>query len=146
MKVIKLLRVVAVMVSLSAVSVAHAGPQVRITFRNNSDTTAAYDVAGSSAYSYAEASPKPLPHVEPRSSDVFNVAGGLTADVTSAIFQYRIGRKVCKFKTSYLKTPGRGAIPKWSKSADASGGARCDVKVTYADPRTHDWAVEFTMR
>jgi hypothetical protein len=133
--------------SLAAVGVAQAGPQVKITFKNNGSSDAIYDVRGSSAYSYAEANPKPEPRVSMGESSVFYVRGAQSADVTTVVFQYRMGAKTCKFKTSYLKLPSRGGtLPKWGKSAEPGGGARCDVRVTSADMSSHDWTVEFTMR
>ncbi|WP_268799218.1 hypothetical protein [Pseudomonas huanghezhanensis] len=132
--------------AFSNINMAQAGPPVQIVFNNKGNMDAVYDVARSSAYSYSEAKPKPLPKVNAGAFDTYSVAGSLSPDVTTASFQYRMGSKVCKFKTSYVKLPGRGVPPKWNKSAEASGGARCDVKVTSANVATHAWAVEFTMR
>lgn len=137
---------VAVVSALSTVGVAQAGPEVQITFKNNSVSEAVYDTLGSSAYSYGEASPKPAATVRGGESNVSKVRGGLSVDVTSVVFQYRIGTKTCKFKTSYLKLPGRGVPPKWTKSSEPGGGARCDARITATNAATHAWAVEFTMR
>jgi hypothetical protein len=137
---------VIVMLATTA-GIAQAGPTVTVTFKNNGNATADYDVVGSSAHSYAEANPKPEPSVGAGKSDVYHVRGGQSPDVTTAIFQYKIGTKVCKFRTSYLKIPGRnGIVPKWKKSDEATGGARCEARITSANAATHDWAVEFTMR
>ncbi|MEQ7919675.1 hypothetical protein ABQX22_10820 [Xanthomonas sp. WHRI 1810A] len=137
---------ITVVSALITVGVAQAGPEVQVVFKNNGASDAIYDVTGSSAYSYSEAQPKPKGEVKAGESDNYKVTGSLSPDVTTVVFQYKSGGKVCKFKTSYLKLPGRGVAPKWNKSADASGGARCDVRVTSTNPATHAWAVEFTMR
>lgn len=143
----KRLKVVIATAGLMAAGIAQAGPEVTITFKNAGNMEAVYDVVGSSAFSYAEANPKPGRRVKPGESDVYHVKGRQSPDVTSVVFQYTMGPKICKFKTSYLHLPGRsGKAPKWDKSAQASGGARCDVNVTSANMATHDWAVEFTMR
>ncbi len=131
---------------LMAAGLVQAGPEVQITFKNNGGSEAVYDPLGSSAYSYGEANPKPAATVRSGESSVSKVRGSLSSDVTSVIFQYKIGSKTCKFKTSYLKLPGLGAVPKWNKSADASGGARCGIRITSTNVATHAWAVEFTMR
>lgn len=123
-----------------------AGPEVTVTFKNDSDFEAEYDVVGSSAYSYGEANPKPPVKVGLRDSKVFKFKGVQSPDVTTVSFQYRIGSKTCKFKTSYLKLPGRNGGPKWNKSAVAGGDARCEAQVTSTSFSNHDWAVEFTMR
>lgn len=73
---------------LVAAGAAWAGPPVQITFKNNSDQDAVYDPIGSSAVSYAAASPKPAETVRGGESFVFNVTGGPSPDITSAIFQY----------------------------------------------------------
>jgi hypothetical protein len=126
---------------------AQAGPEVTITFKNNSDTNAAYDVVGSSAYSYAEANPKPKPDVLARQSDVYRAKGAQSPDVTTVVFQYKMGAKICKFKTSYVKLPSRGGtVPKWNKSEQSLGGARCEARITGTNFATHDWAVEFSMK
>lgn len=135
-----------VALSVSVSSAVLAGPSVTVTFKNNSDMDAEYDAVGSSAVSYAAASPKPGVTVPPGRTDIYVVTGALSPDVTSVIFQYKIGRKVCKFKTSYLKLPGRGAAPRWVKGEEASGGARCDAKITSTNASTHAWSVEFSMR
>lgn len=137
---------VAVVSALSTVGVAQAGPEVQVTFKNNSSSEAVYDTLGSSAYSYGEASPKPAATVAGGESNIYKVRGGLSADVTSVVFQYRVGAKTCKFKTSYLKLPGRGVPPRWNKSSESGGGARCDARITATNVSTHAWAVEFTMR
>ena len=145
MKVSSVVKVGAVALALSA-GAAHAGPEVAITFKNNSDVDAVYDVVSSNPATYAQADPKPKKDVAPGTSTFFKVRGAVSPDLTAAIFQYKVGNKVCKFKTSYLKLPGRYGQPKWKKSADATYGARCDVKVTSVNFTNHDWAVEFTMR
>jgi hypothetical protein len=137
---------VVVVSALSTVGVVQAGPEVEVTFKNNSSSEAFYDTSGSSAYSYGEASPKPAATVAGGESNISRVKGGLSADVTSVVFQYRIGSKTCKFKTSYLKLPGRGVPPRWSKSSEPGGGARCEARITATNVSTHAWAVEFTMR
>lgn len=134
-------------IGLALMSSAQAGPTVNITFKNNGSSIAEYDVIGSSAYSYSEANPKPPEGVAPGTSSRFAVLGRLSPDVTTAIFQYRMGTKFCRFQTSYVKLPGRGgAAPKWTKSAKAEGGAWCDIRVVSTDMRTHNWSVEFIMR
>jgi hypothetical protein len=132
--------------SIAATSgVALAGPEATVTFKNNSDQAAIYDPVSISAYTYAHANPKPPDNVAALSTDFFRVQSPIP-DLTQVIFQYKIGRKVCRFKTSYVKLPGLNGRPKWNKSVEESGGARCDVKVTAINYSNHNWAVEFTMR
>jgi hypothetical protein len=144
MKLTKLVAVAAVSVAVS-IGVAFAGPEATITFKNNSDLTAYYDPVSISAYTYAHADPKPPGEVESRSAKSFRVKGPIP-DLTPVIFQYKIGKKVCRFKTSYTKLPGLHGAPRWNKSVEESGGARCDVRVTAINYSTHNWAAEFTMR
>jgi len=147
MRCVKSLSLDAVFLGLVFAGAVQAGPQVKITFKNNAAMGAVYDIAGSSAYSYAEAVPKPMLNIRAGETNSYSVKGGLSADVTSAVFQYRMGNKVCKFKTSYVKLPGRsGGVPRWNKSAEPGGGARCDIRITSTDVRTHDWSVDFIMR
>lgn len=143
----KLLSVLA-LASLSVAAttgVAFAGPEASIIFKNNSDIRADYDSVSISAFTYAHSNPKPPLNVPAGSTGFFRVRGP-TPDVTPVIFQYKIGRKVCRFKTSYLKLPGRNGVPRWKKSVEESGGARCDVKITAINQSNHNWAVEFTMK
>jgi len=147
MKNKNILRVCGGVVALAVAGYAQAGPEVTITFKNNSDSKSTYDVVGSSAYSYAEANPKPMPEVQAHESDVYRVRGAQSPDVTTVVFQYKMGAKTCKFKTSYIKFPSRsGTVPKWNKSEQSSGGARCEARITGTDFATHDWAVEFSMK
>lgn len=147
MKCSKTLNVMAALTALVVAGAVRAGPEVTITFKNNSNSLAVYDVVGSSAYSYAEADPKPSEEVVAGGLDTFRVKGAQSPDVTTTSFQYSIGTKVCKFKTSYVKIPaGRVARPDWRKSAESFGGARCDVTVTSTNAQSHDWSVEYTMR
>lgn len=131
--------------AVATTGVALAGPEAAITFKNNSDSAAECSPVSISAYTYAHANPKPPERVDSRSTGFFKVKGP-TPDLTTVIFHYKIGSKVCKFKTSYLKLPGLSGKPRWNKSAEAVGGARCDVKVTAVNYSNHNWAVEFTMR
>ena len=144
MKLISALALASLSVAATS-GVALAGPEAAVTFKNNSDQTATYDPVSISAYTYAHANPKPPELVEPGSSRLFRVKGP-TPDVTPVIFQYKIGRKVCRFKTSYLKLPGRNGAPRWNKSVEQTGGARCEVRITAVNYSNHDWAAEFTMR
>jgi hypothetical protein len=126
---------------------AQAGPEVTITFKNNGTAAASYDVVGSSAYSYAEARPKPKAEINPGESDIYGVKGAQSPDVTTVVFQYKMGAKTCKFKTSYIKLPSRsGTVPKWNKSEQSLGGARCEARITGTNFATHDWTVEFSMK
>lgn len=128
-----------------ATGAAHAGPEASITFKNNSDLTAHYDPVSIGAYTYANANPKPPVRLDSRSTGSFKVKAPIP-DITPVIFQYKIGSKVCRFKTSYVKLPGLNGAPRWNKSVEEFGGARCDVKVTAINHSNHNWAVEFTMR
>jgi hypothetical protein len=132
--------------SIAATSgVTLAGPEATVTIKNNSDKTAVYDPVSISAYTYAHADPKPPVEIVARSADFFRVKGPIP-DITPVIFQYKIGGKVCRFKTSYMKLPGRNGAPRWNKSVEEMGGARCEVRITTVNQSNHDWAVEFTMR
>ncbi|WP_341522336.1 hypothetical protein AABC73_02610 [Pseudomonas sp. G.S.17] len=134
-------------VALTMAGYAQAGPEVTITFKNNGTAAASYDVVGSSAYSYAEARPKPKAEINPGESDVYGVKGAQSPDVATVVFQYKMGAKICKFKTSYVKLPSRsGTVPKWNKSEQSLGGARCEARITGTNFATHDWTVEFSMK
>lgn len=143
MKVSKALSFASLLVAATT-GAAFAGPEVTITLKNNSGGTAEYDVVGSNPYTYGQADPKPPVRIGAGATEFFKIKGH-TPDVTVAIFQYKMGDKVCRFKTSYIKLPGRSGGPKWTKSADATGGARCEVKVTALSQSTHNWSVLFTM-
>ena len=89
----------------------------------------------------------PLTPLPPRASDRYRVEGRLSADFTTANVRYKVGNKTCRFMSSYVKSFDKGRpAPKWNKAASSPDGARCDAKITSANPSTHEWTVEFTMR
>ena len=127
---------------------AQAGPAVDIIFRNNGPDAALYQaITANEISTQANASPRPDDRVQAGSSTRFGVQSNISPDANYASVRYRIGVKSCLFTTSYVKTLARGVtVPKWNKSAVASGGARCDARVVTVNPTSHAWTVEFTMR
>jgi hypothetical protein len=136
-------------VAVSTVSVAKAGPQVTVNFKNNSGEVALY-VRGSSrneTTTYGNSSPSPRA-VDAGGQHSYVVRATGSSPITYATVKYQAGSKVCQFTTSYLmnSTPGGLRTPKWNKSAVASGGARCDISIATVNYSSHDWAVTLTMR
>jgi hypothetical protein len=138
----------AMLAAVTVSAAAQAGPAVSVTFKNNGTAAAIYSALGKNgAGTKANASPTPGDKVEKGSFDSYKVQSNLSPDVNYAVVHYQIGSKACQFTTTYLKSRVRGVeLPKWNKSAVASGGARCDVKITSVDFATHAWAVEFAMK
>lgn len=74
----------------------------------------------------------------------FSVAPYVTSDVNFAAARYQGAGVSCAFLTQYVNTHvGQGRVPRWDHSAQ--GGSRCSSRIISRDPRTHDWAVEFTI-
>jgi hypothetical protein len=134
-------------VSVFTVGLASAGPRVTVNFTNNTSDDAVY-MSGSSSNettTYANASPKPG-NVPAGRSDSFVVT--TNSAISYAMVRYQAGSKSCQFTTSYLMSSTTGGVrtPKWNKNAIATGGARCDVRITSVNYFNHDWVVSFTMR
>jgi len=134
--------------AVTASAIAQAGPAVNVTFKNNGTAVAIYSAVGpNGAGTKVNASPTPDGQVEAGKSNIFTVKSNLSPDVNYAVARYQIGSKACQFTTTYLKSRVNGVeLPKWNKSAVASGGARCDVKITAVNFSTHAWSVEFAMK
>jgi hypothetical protein len=95
-------------------------------------TTATYSTTNSNETStYTNASPKPKTEVEAGNeveagkSDSYKVQSNISPDANYAIVRYSIGSKTCVFNTNYVNTLNASGVkvPKWDKSATASGGA-----------------------
>jgi hypothetical protein len=126
------------------VTVAQAGPKVGVTFKNLGSEEAVYHAVGpNGALTHSSADPTPDSKVGAGEVNFYEVRGPLSPDVTTADVEYRIGRKVCKFRTAYVKA---SRVPQWSKNAVEEYGARCDARITSVNHATHEWTVEFTMR
>ncbi|MGV8860995.1 MAG: hypothetical protein ACOH2O_12625 [Pseudomonas sp.] len=138
----------AMLAAVTVSAAAQAGPAVSVTFKNNGTAAAIYSAVGKNgAGTKANASPTPEGQVEAGKLNTFTVQSNRSPDVNYAVLHYQMGSKVCQFTTTYLKSRVRGVeLPKWNKNAVASGGARCDVKITAVNFSTHAWAVEFTMK
>ncbi|WP_163576349.1 hypothetical protein [Halomonas faecis] len=136
------------LIATLAAGAAHAGPPVDITFKNQASDEATYTIVNSNESStYANASPKPDSTVNGGGSDNYTVQSHISPDANYATVRYRIGRKECRFSTSYVKIYSGGVmIPQWNKSADGSGGAVCTANITSTNVSTHAWSVEFTMK
>lgn len=141
--------------SLFAAGAAHAGPPVQITVKNLGTAEAKYSMIGNNeALTNAGATPKPQERIPAQQSAVFTVAGPLSPDITSAFVRYSIGGKTCVFRTTFVNTIAPGGlgsgtlnkIPKWTKDADASGGARCTATITSTNMSNYSWNVEFTIK
>lgn len=143
MKVVSMMKLGLLALAIN-VTVAQAGPKVGVTFKNLSSEEASYHAVGpNGALTHVSAEPKPKPEVKAGEVSFYKVSGPLSPDVTTADVEYRIGRKVCKFRTAYVKAT---RVPQWTKSAVEQYGARCDARITSVNHATHEWTVEFTMR
>jgi hypothetical protein len=130
-----------------ASGMAWAGPEVSVTFKNNTGDTAHYNAVGSNGIAtQSNALPTPQATVAAAQTDSYRVRSSVSPDMGYAVVDYRVGSKTCRFSTTYTRNFTSGVrTPKWNKSAVAGGGARCDVKVTTVDYASHNWSVEFTM-
>lgn len=148
MKLCNKLKGFTVVGAIAASGMALAGPEVRVTFKNNGDEKAYYSAVGSNGtMTYTNARPKPTTSVAPGSHDTYGVRSSVSPDMGYAVVDYRLGSKTCRFSTTYTRSFANGVrTPKWNKSAVAGGGARCDVRITSVDYSSHNWSVEFTMR
>ncbi|ACS87782.1 hypothetical protein [Musicola paradisiaca] len=141
--------------ALFAAGAAHAGPPVTITFKNLGTSDAKYSAVTSNEVSTnANASPKPEVSVPAKESDKYYVQNPISDDANAATVRYTIGKKTCVFATTFVNTVIPGGlitgtvtkVPKWNKSATASGGATCTATITSTNLSTYTWAVEFTMK
>lgn len=141
--------------SLFTVGAAHAGPAVQITVKNLGTAEAKYSMIGNNeALTNSSATPKPRDTILPQQSNTIAVVGPLSPDITTAILRYSIGGKTCVFRTTFVNTivPGGlgsgtlNKVPKWTKDAEASGGARCTATITSTNLSNYSWNVEFTIK
>jgi len=136
--------------SIFAATAAIAGPPVTVTFKNNNTTTdATYAIVTSNESStYANASPKPATTVSKLGSNSYAVTSLISPDVNYANVRYKIGSKTCVFSTTFVNAlqPGGYKIPKWNKTATASGGAICTATITSTNLTTYAWTVDFVMK
>ncbi|WP_240947041.1 hypothetical protein [Dickeya zeae] len=142
-------------VMMSAAGAAYAGPAVTITFKNLGSEIATYKpITTNEVSTNAIASPKPDSTVDAQSFDTYIVQNMISPDANAAVVRYTVGRKTCVFSTTFINTivPGSaltGKIlksPKWTKNAEASGGAVCNATITSQSLSTYAWSVEFTMK
>ena len=152
MKMLKPLVALLTSATLFAASAAYAGPAVTVTFKHlgaAGSTTATYSTTNSNETStYTNASPKPKTEVEAGKSDSYKVQSNISPDANYAIVRYSIGSKTCVFNTNYVNTLNASGVkvPKWNKSATASGGAICNATITSTNISTRAWEAEFTMK
>ncbi|MFJ4143378.1 hypothetical protein [Pseudomonas sp. NPDC089734] len=148
MHVLKGMKLIAAFAALVGSGVAQAGPQVTVVFKNNGSSEAVYSPVDSHetlTRSFAKSAPRAA--VPKGETDSYVIQGRLSPDASHAFVRYRIGNKVCRFKSTYVMTATRSArVPKWIKEATASGGARCDARIISVNNATHAWTVEFVMR
>jgi hypothetical protein len=143
------LSLVLVAVTASVSSVAQAGPSVHVTFKNQGAAEAVYTVSGRNEVgTNANASPRPDIKVGAGRTDSYKVQSNLSLDANYAVVRYQMGSKVCQFSTTFVNAFIRSGVkvPKWNKSAVASGGAVCTATITATNFSTYAWSVEFTMK
>lgn len=149
MSTIKKANVWLALCALAMGELVYAAPKVVVNFKNNTADDALYvrDNSRNDVATYLNASPKPGKVVAGGSSS-FTVSANGTSPITYATVRYQAGVKSCQFTTSYLMSTTLGGVPmpKWNRSAIASGGAICDVNVTSVNYSNHDWNVSFVMR
>ena len=100
------------------------------------------------------ASPKPKTTVQPQGADTYVVQNIISPDANAATVRYTIGSKTCVFGTTFVNQISGGAllpggptkIPKWNKTATASGGAVCTATIKSQNLSNYSWTVEFTMK
>ncbi len=135
--------------SIFAATAAIAGPPVTVTFKNQATAEATYTIVTSNETStYANASPKPTTKRPAGTNDVYTVTSLISPDVNYANVRYKIGSKTCVFSTTFVNAlqPGGYKIPKWNKTATASGGAICTATITSTNLTTYAWTVDFVMK
>ncbi len=141
--------------TMCAAGAAFAGPPVTVTFKNLSTQEATYKVVTNNAVSTnTNASPKPKTTVQPQGADTYVVQNIISPDANAATVRYTIGSKTCVFGTTFVNQISGGAllpggptkIPKWNKTATASGGAVCTATIKSQNLSNYSWTVEFTMK
>ncbi|MFE8045728.1 hypothetical protein [Brenneria goodwinii] len=139
--------------SLFTAGAAYAGP-VTITFKNLGTAPAKYaPVTNNEVNTSILASPTPLASVSAKGTSTYTVQNLITTDANAAAVRYTIGKKTCVFGTTFVNEVIPGGlfsgtipkVPKWNKTATASGGATCKATIT-STSITGAWAVEFTMK
>ncbi|MBN3188463.1 hypothetical protein GT391_10060 [Pectobacterium brasiliense] len=139
-----------VVTALLASAAANAGPKFNVTFKNlasaSTDVAIFSPTTSAEIFSQANASPTPVNVVSAKQSNSYTISSPYN-DVSSMHVRYKIGTKVCQFDMTYtVKYVLGNKIPQWTKGTTPSNGARCDLRVTYANINTHDSDVEITMR
>ncbi|WJV53418.1 hypothetical protein PCO85_20020 [Prodigiosinella aquatilis] len=134
---------------------AFAGPPVQITFKNLGTQEATYKIVTNNEVSTnVNASPKPAKTVAPQGTNTYTVQNPISPDANVAIVRYTMGRKTCVFGTTFvnqiigggLLPGGPTKVPKWNKTATASGGAVCNATIRSQNLSNYSWTVEFTMK
>lgn len=128
---------------------ALAGPEVRVTFKNQGNDAAIYAPQDSNQFATQNnASPPPSKKVEANATDFYTVQSQISPLLNYASVRYVMGNKSCEFLTSFVSTLGFGGakIPKWNHSATPSGGATCTIHSTGTRLSDYSWSVEMTMR
>ena len=126
-----------------------AGPEVRVTFKNLGDRDAVYSPQDSNQFATKlNASPTPVEKVGERGTDIYTVKSQVSPLVNYAHVRYAMGNKSCEFLTSFVSTLGFAGtrVPKWTHSANPSGGATCTIRSTGVSLSDYSWSVEMTMR
>jgi len=141
--------------AMCAAGAAFAGPPVNVTFKNLGTQNATYKIETKNEVSTnVDASPKPATTVRPQETNTYRVQSPISPDVNAATVRYTMGNKTCVFNTTFVNTISGGGllpggptkIPKWTKTATASGGAICTATITSQNLSNYSWAVEFTMK
>lgn len=134
-----MLSVVAVAMAMGVAGAAYAGPPVTITFKNQGTQPATYSViTGNEVSTNVNASPKPRASIQPQSADTYSVRSLINPDASVASVRYTMGSKTCTFNTTFINQISGGIllpggptkIPRWNKTATASGGAICMATIT----------------
>lgn len=141
--------------TMLAAGAAFAGPPVTVTFKNLGTQPATYTIVTHNEFSTnASASPRPQAIVKPQGYNKYTVQNIISPDANTATVRYTIGSKTCVFGTTFINQISGGAllpggptkIPKWNKTAIASGGAVCTATIKSQNFSNYSWAVEFTMK
>ncbi|WP_458128779.1 hypothetical protein [Pseudomonas sp. Z2-11] len=129
--------------SLLVAGAAQAGPLIRVTVKNLGNVEAKYSVIGNNeALTNANAQPKPEDTIKPQQSSSFEVRDQRNPAIATAVIRYSVDGKTCVFSTFYSNPK----IPKWTKDAQSSNGARCTAAITSVSASDHSWTTEFTIR
>jgi hypothetical protein len=141
--------------TMCAAGAAFAGPPVQVTFKNLGAQEATYKIVTNNEVSTnANASPKPATTVPAQGTNTYTVQNPVSPDANATTVRYTMGSKTCVFGTTFVNQISGGVllpggptkIPKWNKTATASGGAVCTATIKSQNLSNYSWTVEFTMK